>query len=891
MNFYTSVNRYGNNILYRGFEAGKRIEKKIPYRPTLFIPSTKDTKWRNLQNQPVQPVTLESMRDARDFISKYDGVDNFPVYGTTNYVTQYITDRFPGEIKFEREKINVTSLDIEVHSEEGFPFVAEAAHPVTAITMKNNISDTYYVWGLKDYDPDKCPIEGIEAIHYKKCKDEVELLLDWLSYWNDPRYCPDVVTGWNTRLFDFPYLINRVKNIIGGDVYKKFSPWGVVDQREIVIAGRPNIAYEMMGIQQLDYYDLFRKFGYAYGTLESYKLDHVAFIVLGDKKLSFDEVGNLQNLYKQDHQLYIDYNIKDVQLIDRLEEKMGLITLAITMAYRGGVNYSETFGTTSIWDSIIYRLLFKEQVAVPPKKPSVKEKYPGAFVKEPMTGMHKWVCSFDLNSLYPNIIVQYNMSPETIIEGSLSGVNVDSILDGHPFKQQNDFAVAASGLQFRKDREGIIPKIIKQYYDERREIKDMMLEAEQLLINIGADPSTATAAISAFRKWDKDNNAGQTRGNTSGESAHTPTTIEYTPPAIEYTPSAKEIEQITKRLNNSITTAMNNQMAIKILMNSLYGALGNNYFRYFDKRMAEAITTSGQLSIRWAERAINEEMNTILGTTGEDYVIAIDTDSLYVNMDPIINKAKPDSPVDYLDRLCKNHFEKILTKSYATLADRMNVYENRMEMAREVIADKAVWVAKKRYFMQVWDNEGVRFKDPYLKVMGIEAVKSSTPQVCRDKFKKIFNVILNEGEKSTQDFVSQFKREFKSLGPEEVSFPRGISDIDKWFDRHHVYKKACPIHVRGALLFNYHVGKKGLVNSYETVKNGEKIKFCYLKTPNPIKENVISYSLNLPKELDLHRFVDYDKMYEKSFVEPIRHILDEIGWDVEPRATLEEFFV
>ena len=832
MNFYTSVNRYGNNILYRGFEDGKRIEKKIPYMPTLFIPSTKETGWFNLQNQPVQPVTLDTMKDARDFIAKYDGVDNFPVYGTTNYVTQYITDRFPGEIKFDRDKINVTSIDIEVHSEDGFPFVAEAAHPVTAITMKSNLSDTYYVWGLKDYDPDKCPVEGIEAIHYKQCKDETDLLLDWLSYWHDPRYCPDVVTGWNTRLFDFPYLINRVKNIIGGDVYKKFSPWGVVDQREIIIAGRPNIAYEMMGIQQLDYYDLFRKFGYAYGTLESYKLDHVAFIVLGDKKLSYDEVGNLQNLYKQDHQLYIDYNIKDVQLIDRLEEKMGLITLAMTMAYRGGVNFSETFGTTSIWDSIIYRLLFKEQVAVPPKIASVKEKYPGAFVKEPMTGMHKWVCSFDLNSLYPNIIVQYNMSPETIIEGALPGVNVESILDGFHFKQQNNYAVAASGLQFRKDQQGVIPKIIKQYYDERRVIKNRMLEAQQ-----------------------------------------------------EYQDAP------TKKLENEIVTCENNQMAIKILMNSLYGALGNNFFRYFDKRMAEAITTSGQLSIRWAERAINKEMNTILDTMGEDYVIAIDTDSLYVNMDPIVNKHNPKNPVDFLDKICKTHFEKILTKAYASLAEHMNVYENRMEMAREVIADKAVWVAKKRYFMQVWDNEGVRFKDPYLKVMGIEAVKSSTPQVCRDKFKKIFKVILNEGEKATQDFVSGFRREFKALGPEDVSFPRGISDIDKWYDRHDVYKKACPIHVRGALLYNHFLSKKGLVNSYETVKNGEKIKFCYLRTPNPIKENVISYSLNLPKELDLHRFIDYDKMYEKSFVEPIRHILDEIGWDVEPRATLEEFFV
>jgi DNA polymerase elongation subunit (family B) len=831
MDFYTSVNRYGNNILYRGFERGKRVSKKIPYMPTLFVPTDKETGWTNLQNYPVQPRTFDTMREAGDYVKSFDGVDNFPVYGTTNFINQFVTDRFPNDIKFDREKVNVTSIDIEVYSEDGFPFVADAAHPVTAITMKNNQSDTYYVWGLKEYDEDKCPIEGVKAIHYKQCKDEISLLLDWLGYWQDPRFCPDVVTGWNTRLFDFPYLINRVINIIGGDVYKKFSPWGVVDRRDIVIAGRTNIAYEMMGIQQLDYYDLFRKFGYAYGQLESYKLDHVAYIVLGDNKLSYEEVGNLQNLYNQDHQLYIDYNIKDVQLIDRLEEKMGLITLAMTMAYRGGVNYSETFGTTSIWDSIIYRLLFKQQVAVPPKKFKPKEKYPGAFVKDPMTGKHEWVVSFDLNSLYPNIIAQYNMSPETIVNsGVIPGINVDSMLDGQEFILEDDYAVSATGLQFTKTREGVIPRIIKQYYDERRLIKNRMLEATQ-----------------------------------------------------EYQTTK------TKKLENEINTLENQQMSIKILMNSLYGALGNNYFRYFDRRMAEAITTSGQLSIRWAERAINEEMNKLLGTD-DDYVLAIDTDSLYVKMKPLVDKFNPKSPVDFLNKICAEHFEGVLSKSYDDMFRVTNSYENRMEMSREVIADKAVWVAKKRYFMQVHDNEGVRYKEPKLKVMGVEAVKSSTPQVCRDKFKLIFDIILNQDESATQTFIKDFKRDFKALDPEQVSFPRGISDIDKWYDKKSIYKKACPIHVRGALLYNNELKKKGLTN-YETVKNGEKIKFCYLKSPNPIKENVISYSLNLPKELDLHRFIDYDKMYEKSFVEPIRNILDEMGWEVEPTATLEDFFV
>jgi DNA polymerase elongation subunit (family B) len=869
--FYTNVTRLFNDIAVRGIKNGKPFSRKVKYEPTLYVKSEKPSGLVTLEGEHVAPVQPGTMKDCRLFIDKYDGIENFKVYGQTNYVKQFTNAAFPGIIEFDRSKINVTSIDIEVQSDEGFPDPAYAAYPITAITIHNNIDDIYYVWGCGEWESDKRDpsLEGVH-IRYTQCADEADLLHRFVDQWK--KAYPDIITGWNSELFDMQYIANRLPRVTNIEA-RELSPFKMFDWQKRFIAGKEvNFPY-FFGISCLDYLELFRKFGYAYGSQESYRLDHIAHVVLGERKLDYSEYGDLNSLYKFDYQKFIDYNIKDTQLVDRMEDKLGLITLACTIAYKGKVNYKDAFGTVGVWDAILHNYMMDQGIVVNPTGKGDKEgKIEGAHVKDPHTGMHDWVVSFDLNSLYPHIMMQYNMSPETLVPVTVPNVSVDKLLKQERFDFDKQYCMTARGNLFRKDKKGMIPTLVEGLYSERKGYKKEMLAAQQELVDMGQESDYINMVIDRMKTLESNESVGQTRGNTSFVNDA----------KAEYVRAKYDVEK-------KIATLDNKQQAIKILMNSLYGATSNEHFRYFDVRIAESITLSGQLTIRWAENRINKYLNEIL-KTNEDYVIAIDTDSLYVNMGPLVEKVKPKDPVVFLDKVSKEKIQPLFETAYDELKEYMNAPEQKMVMEREVIAERGVWTGKKHYALNVWNSEGVQYPEPKLKVQGIEVVRSSTPQVCRDLLKSTINEILTTDESTVQATIARVREEFNQLPAEDIAFPRTANNIDKYSEGNVIYKKGTPIHIRGSLLHNYHLERMNLTKKYEPVYPGEKIKFVYVRQPNPLAENVIAFKGILPDEFNVRKYIDYDLQFSKAFVEPIKNILDSIGWKPEKIATLEDFW-
>ena len=826
--FYTSLVLLGDDILYRGYEHGEAVQYRERCKPTLFfVPDAqkRPSDYRTLDGRKAYPKKFDGAREAREFLKQYQDAVGLEVHGYERFVYQHIGQKFAGEIDYDMSQMSIWTIDIEVACENGFPDVEASAEEMLCITMKNFNTKEIITWGTREAKVDN---------EYRVFWTEQEMLTDFHRWWT--QNTPDIITGWNNNLYDIPYICRRIERVLGEKWKKSLSPWNRVLEREIVIQGRTNLAYQLTGVAILDYLDLYKKFTYT--NQESYRLDHIAHVELNDAKLDHSEFENFKDFYTSDWQRFVEYNIHDVNLVDSLEDKMKLIELAVTMAYDAKVNLEDVYSQVRMWDTLIYNDLKGRNIVVPPRITTKKDdKYAGAYVKEPIPGSYDWVVSFDLNSLYPHLIMQYNISPETLKDDRHPTVTVEGILNEEVIFD-GDGCVCANGAQYRKDILGFLPQMMQRIYDERTIYKKRMLAAKQ---------------------------------------------------SLENTTSPAE----SKALQKDVSKFNNIQMARKIQLNSAYGAIGNQYFRYYNLANAEAITLSGQVSIRWIENKMNAYLNKVLQTKDDDYVIASDTDSIYLNLGPFVHKvfkgreASDESIVRFLDKVCEVEFEKYIRNSYEALASYVNAYDQKMVMKRENIANKGIWTAKKRYILNVWNSEGVQYAEPKLKMMGIEAVKSSTPAPCRVAIKEALNVIMNEDEAAAQQYIADFREKFEGMSAEEIAFPRGCNNIAKNSSPATIYGKGCPMHVRGALLYNFWVKKKKLTHKYPLIQEGEKIKYIMLSTPNKINENVVSFFQTLPHEFGLQGSIDYDLQFKKSFLDPLQVILDTIGWDAEKRNTLE----
>jgi DNA polymerase elongation subunit (family B) len=829
MKFYKNVEQVGNKILIRAHENGTDVMYREDFKPSLFVSSNKQSDYKTLDGRNLRRVMPGTIADCRQFVQQYEDVEEFEIHGNTRYLYQYINEKYPeNEIKFDSSLIRVFTIDIETAAENGFPNIESADQEILLISIRDSFTNRITVWGSKSFSTQD------RQVDYIHCNDETKLLSCFLGWWQE-NY-PDVITGWNVQLFDIPYICRRLDRILGEKQTKLLSPWKLISDREIYIKGRKQIAYDIPGISCLDYLELYKKFTYT--NQESYRLDHIAFVELEQKKLDHSEFDTFKEFYTKDWNKFVEYNIHDVRLVDRIDDKMKLLELAFTMAYDAKVNYEDVYSQVRMWDNIIFIYLDRMKIAIPPKQKSHKDsQYAGAYVKEPVPGMYDWIVNFDLNSLYPHLIMQYNLSPETLLPRR-SSVNVDMLLDKE-FDTSDlvDETLCANGTHYTTKFQGFLPKLMEKIYEDRTIYKKKMIAAKQ---------------------------------------------------QYEKTP--------TIELKKEISRCNNIQMARKIQLNSAYGAIGNEHFRYYKLEIAEAITLSGQLSIRWIEKKTNAYLNKVLKTKDVDYVIASDTDSMYLNLGPLVEKIygtrekTPESVVTFLDKVASLELEKYIESSYQELAEYLNAYAQMMKMKRENIAERGFWTAKKRYVLNVWDSEGVRYSKPKMKICGMETARSSTPAYYRDKLEQAYRIIVTKTNEDIIQFIEDIKEDTKKQNYINIAFPRGCNGLSKYRSGASIYTKGCPIQVRGALLYNYHVKKNKVENKYPLIQEGEKIKFMYLKTPNPIQENVISFFQQLPKEFNLEKYVDYTTQFEKSFLEPLKNVLECIGWQHEKRGNLSSFF-
>lgn len=817
---YTHVSQRYNKIYFRGYRDGKRVQTTDAfYKPRLYLPSEETTGPVSLYGQNLRTVDFDTVASAKEWVR--ENRDLIKIHGNDKYEYDFIHKNWAGEQTVTVSDLCVEIIDIETTVGNGsaaFPDVDFPEETITLVSFKN--------YGTKKMTTFGCLPADVPG--YVLCRDEPDLLQRVINYVVDVD--PDIITGWNCVYFDIAYLVARSNSVLGEKATQRLSPFNHVDRKVDKVMDREQTWYSIAGRSVLDMLDLYKKFRFI--NRPSYKLDYIGQVEIGKTKLK-NPGRDFKDFYTNHWQTFVEYNQMDVHLVDELEDRLGMIYLAVTLAYLSKVNFDDVFSPVKTWENYILDTLRNENVFCELKKGNQDGTIVGGFVKSPTPGLYEWTGSFDATSLYPSIIMSLNMSPETLVD-MLPGITSDELVLGTITLPASDYATAANGSRYSKDVLGVLPRLTKHVFDARKAAKNRMLELK--------------------REYER-----------TGDEA-------------------------TKRESARLHVL---QLALKVKSNSLFGVTSNAYFLFFDNRIAEGITMTGQYIIQTVANNLNPYLVTISGTApGTDHVITMDTDSLYCHLGHVVEKhlknINDDQKIcDALMKICLERIAPKLDIITNKIGTDMNFYANRISFKLEAISRRSVFLAKKRNFQKVLDNEGVRYKTPDYKVTGIETNRSSTPDVVRSWLMDAIILILDEPNQAVlEEYVERRRSEFRSYAIEAIAFPRGVNNMRKYSDEGKIYRGGCPIAVRAALLYNSLLVKKNLGGKYPKIEEGSKIKFIYLREPNTLKEDVIGFTDTLPPEFGLEKYIDYDKQFDSVFLSPLTKITDALNWHASDGMSL-----
>lgn len=881
MAFYTFCDRVGDKIFHRYItDDGKRRQQTISEFPIeLFIKGSGDDV--SLYGERLIKKTYESVKDAQRFLREWKDIG--PVYGQTSFAHQFISHFYEGEIKLDFDRYRVLNFDIEtrfdgydpddecevrhVFSDRsetetvermrtldkgyevydkyndrwyncyedhplkrpgGFPDPQKAEYEITSISCKIFGHPKKVTFGVKDFK-----VTNKDQV-FIKCEDEKHLLREFIAYVR--AMDPDALTGWNIEGFDIPYIVNRIRSQLSDGFANKLSPFHAETSKcisEYFDRGEDDVKYRILGIATLDYIELYRKFNPK--KQEQYSLDFIGEVELGEQKLDYSEYENLMDLYHRDYQKFIEYNERDVYLVERLDSKKQFIRLAITTVLMTKSRYQEVMGKVKLWDNLIYNMLKDENIVIPPSRPRKGERIVGAFVKEPRPAKYRYVASLDLTSLYPSICMMYNMSPETLIREEQGTLDyVERLLNGEDLAadvRARGAAMAANGSAYSLEQRGVLPKAMRYVFDSRKALKDQML-------------------VKKKEKEDHLRNGGKDGASYDNEIA-------------------------------SLDAAQN---AMKILANSGYGVTAQSSFRYYSRDIAQGITLTGQLTIQYIVRETNKFLNQTFGKE-RDWVITADTDSMYLELDEVpTNHKDVHQSIEEMDRFIESKLQPFIDQKFKELSDKMGCPENLMDMKREALSDVGIWRAKKHYILQVYDMEGVRYAEPDMKIMGIETARSDKPRIVREELGKCIKIMVSGTNDDLIKELADFKKKWDEFDLDMIAKPMGVSNMTADYETCSVYN------TKASLLHNRLLVEKGVHRKYNRIRAGNRIKLLMLKRPNPTQNNYIAYIGELPVEFGLHEYIDRDAQYESLFMGPIKSLTSILEWDTEKVATLEGLF-